>query len=439
MGGFALSIILLFVRWPSHPSDFGEIKLINETELINGALLIHYNKANANYIKSFADYKAAAKSTSTDAEKKLALELEKKWGTALDSIKKINRERQAFNNGNADTSLKYFLHYYDIKRDSLAKQLTFRPWNKDTILLVPIHPIAILDTSSQKMYESTMYLKLKHIKKDLFMDFVSSYPVFGLWTFFTIAQATIWCLLSALFYQNFRTFSDKLDKSVKVKKPFNHIVDFLYTTFFISVFCVFFYWIIIDNWVIDDHFFLNGYNTRMTIYALVGYIFAIFCLAVNFPIIRLLDEVQKLRAAGESDIANALFVQVSELFNFAFFTCAVILSMFILWSSLVINGVNGLEVMRLYHLLAGKSFIAGDYVYLLGLIHSLILLVFFIPTYLLLKNSALEGTKPDADGKQKFPIKELLTGLTSSLGMILVTASPFLTSFVQALLQIFTP
>jgi hypothetical protein len=423
VAGFVLGSLLLFRLSGKKPSLFGEIKVVNAAGLIDCALervqKIYEVETALEYGKQA---KPLAKKEDTRSYTKIG---------AYDSLKKVTAQRQAYASGNLDTTWSMLLSYYDVRRDSLASKLAFRPWAKDTVIFVTAVPRMIYTEGNAKTFgNEELTLKFEH--NDYFMDFIRKYPVFGFWSFVTIAQSTIWGLLILLLISSYNTFFKKIKENLSSTVGLK-FWDIPVAIIIVGIFCGIFYEVIVDNWVIDDHFFLEKYNTRMLWYAVTGYAFTVFSLSLNFVFTRVIDAVSDAKVDAEK--RKKVFEDVNGMFNTAFYNCALSLSLFIFWAGILVTGVNNLDTMKLYKALAGKPLIPSDYVLLIGLAHSLVLLIFFVPVHLQLKK--LQGSnKADETTDTAFSLNTLLTGLGSGLGTILITASPMLTGFAQMLLEL---
>ena len=90
--------------------------------------------------------------------------------------------------------------------------------------------------------------------------------------------------------------------------------------------------------------------------------------------------------------------------------------------------------MRFYTLLSGKQFLNYDYVYLIGLLHSLLLLVFYIPVRLRFntleikqQNTAMQNAAPGG--------KKYISSMWESISAVLVTASPIIVTVIQKIIS----
>jgi hypothetical protein len=104
----------------------------------------------------------------------------------------------------------------------------------------------------------------------------------------------------------------------------------------------------------------------------------------------------------------------------------------------MVNAVNGLEVFRFYTLLSGKYFIPNDFVYLQGLLHTLILLIFYIPAKFKFNNLTTEYCSSGESNDIGLKSKTVFAALADSMGPIFITVSPLLASIIHSLLNLIT-
>jgi hypothetical protein len=130
----------------------------------------------------------------------------------------------------------------------------------------------------------------------------------------------------------------------------------------------------------------------------------------------------------EADLATfkTEYLRLKSSFTFVFNCSAVILSVYVTWLGVLFSAVNNLEVARLYYLSSGKQLLNYDFVYLMGIIHSLLLAIFYFPVRL--QFNSLELT---VDYKTGDAAATTMTKVFKSFGDILLTASPLITTVVQ--------
>jgi hypothetical protein len=98
------------------------------------------------------------------------------------------------------------------------------------------------------------------------------------------------------------------------------------------------------------------------------------------------------------------------------------------------NAINSSGVMKYFQFISAKPFLNNDFVYLVALFHTLLLLVFCIPikikfNFLKMVQDAAKG----ADGKTE----KIWSFLSDSLPAILVTSSPLITGLLQNAINTF--
>jgi hypothetical protein len=95
-----------------------------------------------------------------------------------------------------------------------------------------------------------------------------------------------------------------------------------------------------------------------------------------------------------------------------------------------------MDLMKYYKLISGQMFLPNDFVYLFGALHSLLLLIFFIPVKLNMfsLNSLIPNSeKPEQQEQQAGTWQNLWKSLGRSMSDVLVVSSPFLASLIHQL------
>lgn len=438
--GFIFSVLLLTNRngviyKDKRNTPYGEIYIKDKKKLLLGLL----------------EKRADSLTLAVNEERRKLTALNPK---SLDSIKIVNTisglnkviaktvlEHNSINYGLADTAKRIYTQYIFPDRLEYLKALKSDKWNGDTIITICVKA-QIIDTSKilKSPINYTTELPLKQNKRSNLMDFITDYPQFGLWIVLTIAQMMLWFLLFPLLTGNLLDLRLKLgiyfciDEKKIIK---NSIVPFV----FIAVFIYAFYQLLADSRVIADNYFFTNYNKRFRWYALFGYLLAIYCFGTFITITRQVTDMDELAKKNLVDRTapdlNDKYLSLKGAFDNSFLASAIVLSFLVIWVGVTVNAVNSIESIKFYSLVSGKVLIPEDFIYLMGLLHTIVLLSFYIPAKL--KFDSIAITKQgdpnkinDTTGKKIFNV------LTENLGTILVTTSPIIASFIQNLLKVFT-
>lgn len=199
----------------------------------------------------------------------------------------------------------------------------------------------------------------------------------------------------------------------------------------IFIYC--FHEIIVDEYVIKDSYFFAGFNSAMTFFGVVGYTAAIFTFGIYLFLankLKLFSQQSEGLVLAENDPLKTEYLTLKTGFNRTFLCSAIILSVFVFWEGLLFNAINGMEGFQFYRLISNKPFLSSDFVLLVGLFNSLILLVFYVPVHLQFKN--LDVTQQAAAEANPSVWKTIY----ETISVILLTGSPIITSYLQKLLDI---
>jgi len=290
VAGFALSVFLL-LGWPGcNKGRFHEIdlQLARVDSLSLHALvdtLTVYRQQQESWlgkvIQNQNDKKQQVKITAdTDAIK-----------ARIDSVDQLlfSLSLRKFNNsyGNRDTLRCDTITRFTIRRDTLALLLdTFK--EKGSLTLgyyepeFSKRPIMIPDSISIHSYSTSF-------------DFFKKYPGFAFWAFIGILQMVMWSLMVPICISIY----DKIRLLHKENKTVNRRgKSFLLAGAVLALFCLIVYLGVIDEDVITDKHFMNGFLGNLFTYSLIGYGVAFLCLSGYMYLADTLYQVQEKFKAG---------------------------------------------------------------------------------------------------------------------------------------------
>ncbi|HTL08355.1 MAG TPA: hypothetical protein VL307_08875 [Chitinophagaceae bacterium] len=352
-------------------------------------------------------------------------------------------ELLAFEKANADTSLNYFSAMLQVHRDSLLNAITDTRWS-DSIQMSRQLLFSYIDTSG--LYSTTpvskdIHLSIERSKYSTLYAFFSHNTVAGFWFIVSIGQITFWFLVVALLFGMLAPLKDRVNGvAPDLLSPGKWLLSAILPAIFFLLFTGIFYWVLIKETVIRDHYLLKGFNAKMLIYALFGYLAAVACFGMYLLMSLSLDQLNKTIYSASGSKRTSIFtdLQIEESFKTlkatfenSFLASAFILSFFVFWLGLLFTAINQTEAMQFYKAYSRKDFLSYDLVYLVGAMHTLILLLFYIPVRIKFNTMKLtQDQKLESDGKTQ----KLLGNLYETILTLLMTASPLLTSLLQKLL-----
>ncbi|MCG2616771.1 hypothetical protein LZZ85_20900 [Terrimonas sp. NA20] len=359
-----------------------------------------------------------------------------------DYLADLHGSLDSLNYLNVDTSMAFFKQYFSIDRDSIRNSL-IDPDNKgfkasaDSGILVKIYQrFPLLDTGLL----DTMRLKVgscgQENKVSGLMDFFSRNSAFGLWFFLALAQIMMWFILIPILVGIARSTNNIMEVF-----PYNLKNGFLMTIIpllVILLFVILVYNQIIDVQIIGDQYFLDGFSGRLTWYAFFGYGVTVLCFGVYLFLankLQLLNEFSRGARLSEDQALQEKYLALRKAFDLAFLISAIILSIFVLWMGVMFSAINDLEIFRFYRELSGKNFFDNNLVYLNGLLHSVLLLVFYVPVRLQFNQLRLTKEQKDYEDERDSNTKKIFKSFWEGISAILLTTSPLIASLIEKLLS----
>ena len=331
---------------------------------------------------------------------------------------------------NIDTSLAYFLRYFSSNRANYLEAL-----QDNTGKL----PVCIRDTcSSLSNYPFIKPDTLQIARNDdlSLMQYIDKYPQMGFSFFLAIAQMSLWFMIASLVV-GAAMKTDKILRDIRYKWG-NMLVPIAIPLLVTGAFAWFLYMKLIDEYVISDNYFMDGFNNRMIWYSVPGYLVTVLCFSIYLFLANKLELLNEMAGGKNIKLEDNIELQkqyktLRDAFDFVFLCTTIILSVFVLWLGSLFTAVNNIEAIHFYAMLSGKPLLSGDFVYLTGLMHSLLLLMFYVPVRL--QFNSLQVTKDQrsadaGDASSKKVIKTFWDGIST----VLITASPFLTTVIQKLI-----
>jgi hypothetical protein len=328
-------------------------------------------------------------------------------------------------NFNTDTSLSFYARFLSVDRDSLLDAI--QHGKGQTPLTVQAKDTCC--APYPRNFVATASLEIHRDPKSL-VEFFDRNPLFGFWFVLSIAQMSMWFMLAALVIGTAMSTND-----IEPAFQYNLKNGVLCTLMPLAVVAIFAYVInikLVKGPVINETFFLEKFNFRMYFYSIPGYFVATLGFGVYTFLANKLEMLNTTATKPGADLAafKTEYLRLKSDFTFVFNCSAVILSVYVTWLGVLFSAVNNLEAARFYYLCSGKQLLNYDFVYLMGIIHSLLLAIFYFPVRL--QFNSLELTVDDKTGDTAATsMTKVFKSFSDIIGGILLTASPLITTVVQ--------
>jgi hypothetical protein len=388
--GLLYAIILLYPTGSNHQFTYHQLQIKNKRELVEKVINNRIIQLN----NSLEEIKLRNINT-TDSIRQIQNHVRQ-------ALTELNRLRFF----NSDTSLAYFTKYFSADRD-IFNQAISNFSNSSRIKEIPASLFDTCSYVSDSAFIGSSKLVIEKKSSGL-MEWIGNNSSFGMWFFFSVAQVSLWFLLAVLIIGIVRNVSDIIPElHYEIKKIFFFS---LLPLAVITIFSWPLYDKLIDQFLIKDAYFMEGFNTKMIWYSVPGYLVAIICFSCYLFLSNKLellnmDAQSKNISISTNDRLQNDYRKLKSSFNNSFLCSAIVLTVFVVWVGILFNSVNNMEVMRFYTLLSGYPFLNYDNVYLLGIMHTLLLLIFYVPVRLrfnlLQIKQETDDKKSDSSGNNK--------------------------------------
>jgi hypothetical protein len=447
--GFFISIHLLTAK-PGNISEYREIIIEDKKAILDTICSRKIIRLNSLLTQKKTD--------SSEPGKLLVTKIQ----SAIASLK---TQRLAITDGNADTSLALFTNNVLIDRDKLKVEIDKLGNTSDSFNIdAKYNDSQFLENSDDSISQSIV-VTFKLAKPEKITTQVARNPNVGFWIIFSIGQFTFWFMIPALLVGLIgvlkKTISNEFSKIYSIK---NWVISSIIPLVFLAIFAVVFYYYLIDDLVIKDQYFLQSFRSKMKMYGSFGYLAAAACFGTfllttvslskaNSIKLKRINNLQTRLRQTEAPQKSADTTQpamtptpapavvptqedldlLRQTFDSSFFICALILSISVLWLGLLFNTVNGSEIMRIYTVYSGgKPFLQYDLVYMAAAMHTLILLVFYIPVKL--KFNSVKAADEAINQTPKSG-KKILSNIIEGITTLITTTSPLIASLIQKFLS----
>lgn len=334
---------------------------------------------------------------------------------------------------------------------------------------------ALKDTALRTSVTGVTALRLINFRNDI--RFFSKYPSAGVW----LLSLFIFCALSFIsistcIYLNSKVTKLFGDHGIEGMSPRNYY--FAWISIFLILLVMAFIWraTFYDEELNKNLFFMRALRSTMMWITILGYICGSACLAGFMHTSAMLGffagrikkntkEIGEKKAAiaqsaadndadakagheadtrmleGERAEQREIYNNLLRIFNAYFVFAAMILTLLVLCSGGLFSLTNSLDFMRLLADDWGRSTARPDFVYLYGGIHTVLLLLFYIPAKM--RFSEIDLMPADGEGNAAPPVegnskwKNFFNAPLSQLKELLVVVSPLLASLAQSLFDMF--
>jgi len=263
--------------------------------------------------------------------------------------------------------------------------------------------------------------------------FFLKYPAFGYLMLSFIIQLIIYTLLIPLLLYRIFSFGGK--EKVMTGWKIAYIL-------IITIVCIVFYFSFLKNEnVADDiarpELFMLSLHTIFNWINILGYITASLCLAgMLFSFISAKNIMD-----GKVDADKiTLLKEVDTNFKTCFILAAMILTIAVVTSGQFYTALNTLDFVKVFSATIGYDYFRIEIIYLYGILHTFLLLLFYLPVQLQLNETRLHvlaGLPGSEDQLKDLAAKSLEpVSLMKKVLDILVASSPLIAAFAKSLLDI---
>src|SRR6185503_9418477 len=219
------------------------------------------------------------------------------------------------------------------------------------------------------------------------MSFFSKYPNFAVWVFLGIFQMVMWFLMLPICLSLFKRVYGVCESYQTRAQLITSLLKSLGLAFgAVLLFCLVLFFVMIDENIVKDKYFMNGFDVNLTIYSMIGYLVAAVCFT-GFLFIADFIHRQQIEysvdrpndPADEAEIIKGNYILARKFLNIFLVMTGLVLTVVVLWVGSMFSAINSMEIFRYYKLMSGTSFLPPDFVYLFGGVNSMLILIFYLP------------------------------------------------------------
>ena len=285
-------------------------------------------------------------------------------------------------------------------------------------------------------------LQVKEIRKKITLTaipydsdrFMMKYPVFGYWITSLVIQATLYCLLipfllSVIFRKN--------NGEHRLSAGWKAIYAIIVITVSVSVYFFFLNAPSDEDNIVRNELFMHNLHTVFTIINSLGYFTAALCLA---GMLFTYSDTRSLLAAKNAPTFLADLLSVNKDFKVYFVLAALILTFAVITTGQFYAALNTLSFVKAYNSSLGYDYFRLDVVYFYGILHTFLLLLFYVPVQLQLAAANAEVAAQAAAAGPGDAAKIGKTfepaGTAKKIIDLLVVGSPMIAVFVKDLVDL---
>jgi hypothetical protein len=304
------------------------------------------------------------------------------------------------------------------------------------------------DSSMKLNLHSAIRMPVKNFSSNV--DFFNKYPGFAIWALLIVSFFTTLFIIAAV--SNF-TRSEVREK-IKFCLPnplatkkyrFHYAIAITILAVFAYISLKTFY----DGSIVKNIYFLHGLRTKILILAVLAYIVSSFCFSGFINTASYLEQLHHefIHKIKEDSNNKALLQKISfchtvlkNHFDTFFICTSIILSFVVFCTGALYSAVNTMDFVKKLTYDMGYSPVRHDFVFVYGGLHTLLILIFYIPVKLKFANfendiETYEGDDDEATREAKATSKSLFAGPFKKVTDVLIAGSPILAGFMQALLD----
>ncbi|WP_143310589.1 hypothetical protein [Chitinophaga vietnamensis] len=286
-------------------------------------------------------------------------------------------------------------------------------------------PVAVIYADSSLITKSvtcTVLLPLKDMDSDRFF---LKYPNFGFWALSLLIQTVLYVLL--ILFLLYKTFSHTENFPLKWKIPY---------AILITVVCIAFYrWLLKyndDTAIVKPELFMSNMNSIFKVINPLGYITVALCFAGMLFCSGAAARILKNNAiAAHKDE----LLEINNNFKIYFLIAALTMTFAVIATGQFYTALNSLDLVKAYNATIGHDYFRMEIVYLYGILHTFVLMAFYLPAQLQLNasNQAMLAALPPEEAKVKVfePVP-----MIKKVMDLLVMGAPLLAAFVKSLIDV---
>ena len=457
--GFIVSIFLLFGMPGCNRNRFHEININVKyaDSVARGQLATLLEKHKKDTCDLLRTRSAAAAQDVNEISR-----LNRHCDSLDDLVNKLKTETQLLQYNNKDT-LRGLIPRLGLHRNDLLAVLKPAPKHNTTLTYHYLAP----EYSKEQV---AVPVRVTSTNFETTQEFVIKYPNYAFWLFLGMLFMVMCFLMIPICIAIYRSVNLQL-RSLNLDHRYWR--NFLLASAGTIIFCVVVYIGLIDRYIADERYFMHGIILMTSAYGLVGYFVAILCFGGYLYIADLIHQLQAAYREGLSRLTELIktkraeagndkerlaaidedaqvkqqhsanerikdnYKQAKKYFNVLVWMAALVLSVAVLLTGSLFSSINSMDVFIYYRSLTNSNYLSGDFVYLYGGLHTILLLIYVLPVKFKIYNMnmtipELESGNGEGGAKQA---KTVLSGVVTTLGNILLVTSPVLASFIENIIK----